>query len=805
MVVAAGCTSPPLCPEVRSAAPPLVIVNARVRSDGQPVANAEITWTGQSLTVVTASDGSAQIEIARPVAAVVRAAGFLAEPVLISPDDADVEVNLFAERGGQVWAYHAAGDVMFGRRFEEPTRGDPLIPVTAVATGAQNVIGDIRELFLASDVRTVNVETVLTDRELSAAYPKKRFILRSRPKTTSALQALQIDVANLANNHQRDFLDPGISDTLAALTAAPIPYTGASADTSDPAAPVIVERKGHRLGFLSWTTVDGTFVNDSYPSDSAAVPQDLADSEAWQYEFRSWGASGTGWNVAKKPRRVGGVWREVKALEGTIPDPEFASLWASAAEVFPELQDWVARRGHGGAAFWDRMTSPGRIAALRPNVDLIVVQLHAGFQFQEAGSVNVRDIAHAAIDAGADMVVCHHPHVLQGLEWYRGKLIAYSLGNFVFDQDFLSTFASVVLRTVWDGNRLLQARLIPVEIDSYRPIPATGNAARNTLLTLWERSRLGAKANRDASGAVRAFPEPSDPLVSPVTMRWQNHTGVLVAEQREHVAEFSLAADQQVRIADVVGPVGARGGLVYSQLPADVEIGRDMFHWGDHEQDLASEFATSPHWAFGSCPAFERSEWGDAASGHRYLVLGRTSRNRSGVLIHPIARVPLIQHRLWAEVPPGTPALPLDPAPTYSIQLKARRYGSGKLRVRIDLYHFDDTNPSEDPTSETIGQIERDIEVPIADPADRSWHDVALDIDVVNDSGAAANMVMINVLFLPGSPAQDTEAHVDDLQFVEWRRASDQPGRFGFFDAIRNRTEVVQSVSLRYLPLAVGP
>lgn len=802
--IAAGCEHPQSCPPLDIVEGPMAVVTARVSSEGQPVVGATLAWSGQSNPVVTDAAGTARIELAHPLSVVVRAAGFLAEPLLIAPDDGEVDVSLFAERGGQVWAYHAAGDVMFGRRFEEPTTGDALIPVDAAALGAENVVSDVRDVFLASDVRTVNVETVLTDRGLSLAYPQKRFILRSRPATTSALQSLQIDVANLANNHQRDFLDPGIVDTVTALRAAPIPYTGASAGIDDAAAPVVVERKGHRIGFLSWTTVNGDFVNDSYPSDSAVRPRDIANEDAWQYEERTWGITGNGWSIASKRRRVGSAWDAIKALEGRLSDDEIATVWQSAYGVYPELQDWVARRGHGGAAFWDEATSPARIAALRPNVDVLVVQLHAGFQFQEAASINVRDIAHAAIDAGADMVICHHPHVLQGLEWYRGKLIAFSMGNFVFDQDFLSTFASVVLRTVWDGNRLLQARLIPIEIDGYRPIPATGGAARNTLLTVWERSRLGAKADRDSGGAVRAFPEVLDPQTLPVSLTWQNHSAILGTADREHAAIASIAPGEDVRIADVVGDKTHRGQLVFSQLAADVEIGRDMFRWGDHERDLTSEAAQSPHWAFGTCPAFERAERGDAASGHRYLVLGRTSRSRTAAHIRPIARVPLIQHRLWADVPSGEAAQALDPNPSYSVRLKARQYGTGQLRIRIDLYHFDDTNPAEDPSSDSLGAIERDIELPVADAGDRTWHDVIFDLDLspTQAGGVVPNMVMINLLFSPGRPAQNAEAHVDDLQFMEWRDARGQPPRFGFFDAIRNRSATPQAVSLRYLPLA---
>ena len=72
----------------------------------------------------------------------------------------------------------------------------------------------------------------------------------------------------------------------------------------------------------------------------------------------------------------------------------------------------------------------------------------------------------AAVDAGADLVIGHHPHVLQGFEYYADTLIAHSLGNFVFDQDFLLTQPSspsagqlVVLRTP------IVLRLAPISLD----------------------------------------------------------------------------------------------------------------------------------------------------------------------------------------------------------------------------------------------------------------------------------------------------------------------------------------------------
>src|SRR5262249_29589644 len=157
----------------------------------------------------------------------------------------------------------------------------------------------------------------------------------------------------------------------------------------------------------------------------------------------------------------------------TVQPPDANALWASLTTVYPEMQDWVARRGHGGPSPWSPTHSPKDVAALAAATDLTIVQIHSGFQFQDAMSQNLRQFARQAIDGGADLVVCQHPHVIQGLEFYKGKLIAYSLGNFVFDQDFFSTFADGFLRTVWEGRTLVEARMVPFELSAYRPVPVT--------------------------------------------------------------------------------------------------------------------------------------------------------------------------------------------------------------------------------------------------------------------------------------------------------------------------------------------
>lgn len=73
---------------------------------------------------------------------------------------------------------------------------------------------------------------------------------------------------------------------------------------------------------------------------------------------------------------------------------------------------------------------------LKSLVDFIVVTMHAGTEYMPKANQSQIDFAHAAIDAGADIVIGAHPHWVQNKEIYNGKPIYYSLGNFIFDQDW---------------------------------------------------------------------------------------------------------------------------------------------------------------------------------------------------------------------------------------------------------------------------------------------------------------------------------------------------------------------------------
>ena len=66
----------------------------------------------------------------------------------------------------------------------------------------------------------------------------------------------------------------------------------------------------------------------------------------------------------------------------------------------------------------------------------LIVSIHWGEEYQLKNSISQQRLAHKMIDAGADLIIGHHPHVVQNIEIYKERLIFYSLGNFIFDQYF---------------------------------------------------------------------------------------------------------------------------------------------------------------------------------------------------------------------------------------------------------------------------------------------------------------------------------------------------------------------------------
>ncbi|MBT8080960.1 MAG: CapA family protein [Gammaproteobacteria bacterium] len=148
----------------------------------------------------------------------------------------------------------------------------------------------------------------------------------------------------------------------------------------------------------------------------------------------------------------------------------------------------AAEGSKGGAALGNGDVFVEDLAAI-PTGSTAVVQLHSGLEYAAAPAGSVRTDLRTAIDNGADLAIAHHPHVLQGIELYRDGLIAYSMGNFLFDQYIYSTQLGMLLYVWMDGDVLYRAEVVPMYVNGYIPTPATGNMRYSILHRIARLSR----------------------------------------------------------------------------------------------------------------------------------------------------------------------------------------------------------------------------------------------------------------------------------------------------------------------------
>lgn len=148
---------------------------------------------------------------------------------------------------------------------------------------------------------------------------------------------------------------------------------------------------------------------------------------------------------------------------------------------------WAAQTNRPGIAWADPAHIREDVAAARLDADVVIVLLHSGTEGSRAPSRSQRAAAYAAIEAGAALVIGSHPHVLQGVERRGDGVIAYSLGNFVFD-GFGNT-ESAILRITLGREGVRELAWTPVIVRNGRPQIATGAQASAILRRIAAMSR----------------------------------------------------------------------------------------------------------------------------------------------------------------------------------------------------------------------------------------------------------------------------------------------------------------------------
>jgi poly-gamma-glutamate synthesis protein (capsule biosynthesis protein) len=175
--------------------------------------------------------------------------------------------------------------------------------------------------------------------------------------------------------------------------------------------------------------------------------------------------------------------------------------------LFRVWVDLFARRGHGGVAALTRANLAGDVARLRPQVDLLVVALHAGNDYAPPAASTI-DWAERAVDLGADLVVVHHPHVAHPVLLHHGRPILLSLGNYAWgapghdDLDY-GWLALAHAR----GRRFDRVELVPLAVQNrrvaFRPEPLDGEERTRAIGKLIDDSRrYGAEMREERGRAI---------------------------------------------------------------------------------------------------------------------------------------------------------------------------------------------------------------------------------------------------------------------------------------------------------------
>jgi len=231
----------------------------------------------------------------------------------------------------------------------------------------------------------------------------KPYSFRCPPESLAAMKAAGVDVASMGNNHSGDYGDEGLLDGRANLAAAGLNPVGAGKDLTEANAAVFFDLDGRRVAVLAFSAVSGV-------------------AYEWPY----------------------------------TPD-DHANL----------RSPWFATTERAGVAPATVANMTAAVAAVRPQVDLVIVMLHQGV-FNETRHPFADEIerAHALIDAGADVVFAHHHHRVLPMETYRGRPIFYGLGSFVFSRLEPDRNISAVAEIVVSPDGAVTGRLIPALIVS---------------------------------------------------------------------------------------------------------------------------------------------------------------------------------------------------------------------------------------------------------------------------------------------------------------------------------------------------
>ena len=172
----------------------------------------------------------------------------------------------------------------------------------------------------------------------------------------------------------------------------------------------------------------------------------------------------------------------------------------AASRVIPVVEWNVDNAQPGVFCTYDPTQLVEQIALAEQEHDLVIVAVHWGIEGAAYPEDYQREMAKQYIDAGADLIVGNHPHVIQGVEYYKDVPIVYSLGNYLFNQNNQPTAA---LKVHVDEYQKLRLQMIPIATSNYQVYASEGQAATDMIAYIEE---LSYALSLDEEGYVCPIP-----------------------------------------------------------------------------------------------------------------------------------------------------------------------------------------------------------------------------------------------------------------------------------------------------------
>jgi len=321
---------------------------------------------------------------------------------------------------GKTIVIQFGGDTMFGRRFFDPNEdgdtGDGLLPLNPTIDDHMKLLAPVKPLLENADFTVVNLETTLSDQPYFSKREPRPAAFHS---TSDYVYASHLNGVMALKRSGIDIVDLGN--------------------------------------------------NHNYDLLEVGLSQSLSTLDhAGMLHFGAGKTEADAW----KPAIISSKGQTVAFIGCT-------TVRIPSSSVTKDDIPYVASDVHqkGGAAYCSETPLRSAIIEAKQQADVVIVMIHGGKEYNRTPINKIARLTMAARDAGATLVINHHPHVVGGFLWNERSLIAWSMGNFIFDQTVWPTFESYMLTVYLREGKVIRAYVDPLMIEGYIPHGITGELA----------------------------------------------------------------------------------------------------------------------------------------------------------------------------------------------------------------------------------------------------------------------------------------------------------------------------------------